>query len=196
MTICNMSIEMGARGGLIAPDETTFAYVEGRRFAPQGADFERAVARWKQLFSEPGASFDQEYHFRAEDIGPMVTYGTNPGMGVRISDNIPETAAADNPVSFAKSLTYMGFEAGENLLDKPINYVFIGSCTNSRIEDLRLVANFVKGNQKAPNVNAMVVPGSKQVQAQAIAEGLDVIFRRRFRFPGAGLLGLSGHERG
>lgn len=195
MTICNMSIEMGARGGLIAPDETTFAYVQGRRFAPQGADFDQAVACWKQLFSEPGAAFDQEYTFRAEDIAPMVTYGTNPGMGMRIADHIPETSAADNPVSFAKSLTYMGFEAGENLLNKPINYVFIGSCTNSRIEDLRLVADFVRGRQKAANVNAMVVPGSKQVQIQAINEGLDVIFRAAgfdFREPGcSACLGMN-----
>ncbi len=195
MTICNMSIEMGARGGLIAPDETTFAYVEGRRFAPQGADFEHAVERWKELYTDADAVFDQEYHFKAEDIAPMVTYGTNPGMGVRISDNIPATAAADNPVSFAKSLDYMGFEAGENLLNKPINYVFIGSCTNSRIEDLRLVADFVRGRQKAPNVNVMVVPGSKQVENQAIAEGLDIILRAAgfdFREPGcSACLGMN-----
>ena len=195
MTICNMSIEMGARGGLIAPDETTFAYVAGRAFAPQGTALESAIVRWQRLFTEPGAAFDQEYHFRAEDIAPMVTYGTNPGMGVRISDSIPETAAADNPVSFAKSLHYMGFAAGENLLNKPINYVFIGSCTNSRIEDLRLVAGFVQGRQKAPNVNAMVVPGSKQVEAQAIAEGLDTIFRAAgfdFREPGcSACLGMN-----
>lgn len=195
MTICNMSIEMGARGGLIAPDETTFAYVKGRQFAPQGTHFEQAVARWQQLFSEPDAVFDQEYHFQAEDIAPMVTYGTNPGMGVRISDNIPETSAADNPVSFAKALNYMGFEAGENLLNKPINYVFIGSCTNSRIEDLRLVAGFIRGRQRAANVNAMVVPGSKQVQLQAVAEGLDLIFRAAgfdFREPGcSACLGMN-----
>lgn len=195
MTICNMSIEMGARGGLIAPDETTFAYIKGRPFAPQGIAFEQAISRWKQLFSEPGAAFDQEYHFQAEDIAPMVTYGTNPGMGIRIADNIPAAAAADNAASFAKSLTYMGFEAGENLLDKPINYVFIGSCTNSRMEDLRLVADFVQGRQKAPNVNAMIVPGSKQVEAQAIAEGLDTIFRAAgfdFREPGcSACLGMN-----
>lgn len=195
MTICNMSIEMGARGGLIAPDETTFNYVKGRPFAPQGADFERAMQHWQQLFTDPEATFDQEYHFHAENITPMVTYGTNPGMGIGIGDFIPATAAADNPASFAKSLEYMGFAAGEQLLDKPINYVFIGSCTNSRIEDLRLVAQLVQGRQKAPNVQAMIVPGSKQVEHQAVTEGLDQIFRAAgfdFREPGcSACLGMN-----
>ncbi|MEO6760221.1 MAG: 3-isopropylmalate dehydratase large subunit, partial [Saprospiraceae bacterium] len=195
MTICNMSIEMGARGGLIAPDETTFAYVKGRPFAPQGAAFDTAERRWRKLFTDPEAAFDQEYHFRAEDIAPMLTYGTNPGMGIAVSDQIPETAAAENPASFAKSLDYMGFAAGEQLLDKPINYVFIGSCTNSRIEDLRVVAQLVRGRQKAPNVQAMIVPGSKQIEQQAIAEGLDHIFRAAgfdFREPGcSACLGMN-----
>ncbi len=193
MTICNMSIEMGARGGLIAPDETTFTYLRGRKFAPRGADFEKAVEHWRELYSDTEAHFDCEYHFRAEDIAPMVTYGTNPGMGMRVSEPVPQNAG--HTASFDKSLGYMGLTAGEPLLGKPINYVFIGSCTNSRIEDLRLVARLVKGRQKAANVQAMVVPGSKQVERQAIAEGLDRIFREAgfdFREPGcSACLGMN-----
>ncbi|MGV3641402.1 MAG: 3-isopropylmalate dehydratase large subunit [Adhaeribacter sp.] len=178
MTICNMSIEMGARGGLIAPDQTTFDYIKGRRFAPKGDKYEEAVAYWRTLFTDEGAAFDVEYTYDAADIAPMITYGTNPGMGIKVNENIPTLAdlkEESGRASFEKSLDYMGLEAGENLVGKPINYVFIGSCTNSRIEDLRLVADFVKGKHKAPNVNAMIVPGSKQVEKQAIAEGLDKI---------------------
>lgn len=175
MTICNMSIEMGARGGMIAPDETTLEYIKGREFAPKGDDWDKAVDYWKTLYSDEGASFDIEYNFPAEDIEPMITYGTNPGMGIKISANIPEKLGEGGQDSFQKSLKYMGFEAGESLLGKPIDYVFIGSCTNSRIEDLRIVADYVKGKKKADNVNAMIVPGSKQVEKQAIAEGLDKI---------------------
>ncbi len=191
MTICNMSIEMGARGGLIAPDETTFAYVRGRKYAPQGADFEKAVAYWQTLHTDADAVFDKEYTFRAEDIEPMVTYGTNPGMGIKVTDKIPLEESA----SFAKSLEYMGFAAGETMLGKPINYVFIGSCTNSRIEDLRTVAAYVKGKKKADKVYAMIVPGSKQVEAQVKAEGLDQIFKEAgfdFREPGcSACLGMN-----
>ena len=172
MTVCNMSIEMGARGGMIAPDETTFEYIKGREFAPKGEDFEKKVAYWKTLPTDEGAVFDKEYTFDADDIEPMVTYGTNPGMGIKITEAIP---LEDNP-SFQKSLKYMDFKAGERLIDKPINYVFIGSCTNSRIEDFRVAANYVKGKQKADNVTAWLVPGSKQVEAQIIAEGLKAIF--------------------
>lgn len=175
MTICNMSIEMGARGGMIAPDQTTFDYVQGREFAPQGEDFEKAVAYWKTLKTDEDAVFDTEYTFDATDIEPMITYGTNPGMGIKVNANIPEMLAEQGEESFKKSLDYMGFQPGESLLGKPIDYVFIGSCTNSRIEDLRIVADFVKGKKKAENVNAMIVPGSKQVEKQAIAEGLDQI---------------------
>ncbi len=175
MTICNMSIEMGARGGMIAPDQTTFDYIEGREFAPQGEAFEEAVAYWKTLKTEEGATFDKEYHFDAADIEPMITYGTNPGMGIKITKEIPTTLGEGNQDSFKKSLNYMGFEAGESLVGKPINHVFIGSCTNSRIEDLRIVADYVKGKQKAQNVSAMIVPGSKQVEKQAKAEGLDKV---------------------
>ncbi|CAI8370915.1 MAG: 3-isopropylmalate dehydratase large subunit [Polaribacter sp. SA4-10] len=172
MTICNMSIEMGARGGMIAPDETTFEYVKGREFAPKGADFDRKVAEWKTLPTDDDAVFDQEYSINAEDIGPMITYGTNPGMGIKITENIPELKDA----SFEKSLAYMNFKKGESLIDKKINYVFIGSCTNSRIEDFRIAAAFVEGKKKANNVNAWLVPGSQKVAKQIEAEGLKTIF--------------------
>ncbi|MBX2874897.1 MAG: 3-isopropylmalate dehydratase large subunit [Saprospiraceae bacterium] len=195
MTVCNMSIEMGARGGMIAPDEKTFEYVKGKKFAPQGTDFDEAVAHWKTLYTDEGATFDTEYNFKAEDIEPMVTYGTNPGMGIKISANIPMVEQVDNPVTYKKSLKYMGLQEGESLLGKKINYVFIGSCTNSRIEDLRLVANYVDGKQKAENVYAMIVPGSKLVEEQVKAEGLDKIFREAgfdFREPGcSACLGMN-----
>ncbi|WP_347158390.1 3-isopropylmalate dehydratase large subunit [Pontibacter chitinilyticus] len=175
MTVCNMSIEMGARGGMIAPDETTFAYLQGRPFAPQGERWEQAVTYWKTLYSEEGATFEAEFTFDASDIAPMITYGTNPGMGIAISDAIPAAVPASETVSFNKSLEYMGFAPGESLVGKEINYVFIGSCTNSRIEDLRTVADFVKGKHKASNVEAIIVPGSKHVELQARAEGLDKV---------------------
>lgn len=168
MTVCNMSIECGARGGMIAPDEKTFDYLRGRERAPQGADFDAAVARWRELYSDPDAVFDKEYRFDAADIAPMITYGTNPGMGMAIDGAIP--ADVDH-----KALDYMGFKAGEPLLGKPIDYVFVGSCTNGRIEDLRCFAQLVKGRRKAAGVTAWIVPGSKGVEAQARAEGLDTI---------------------
>ncbi|MDG1778295.1 MAG: 3-isopropylmalate dehydratase large subunit [Flavobacteriaceae bacterium] len=172
MTVCNMSIEMGARGGMIAPDETTFEYIKGREFAPKGTDFEKKVAYWKTLPTDDGATFDKEYTFDAEDIEPMITYGTNPGMGIKISETIPNSESESDK----KSLAYMNFTAGESLIGKPINYVFIGSCTNSRIEDFRVAANYIKGKQKADNVTAWLVPGSRQVEAQIIEEGLKDIF--------------------
>ena len=168
MTVCNMSIECGARGGMIAPDEKTFAYLRGRERVPQGADFEAAVSRWRELYSDPDARFDKEYRFDAADIAPMITYGTNPGMGMAIDGEIP--AAAD-----PKALEYMGFKAGERMLGKPVDYVFVGSCTNGRIEDLRRFAELVRGRRKAAGVTAWIVPGSKGVEAQAVAEGLDRI---------------------
>ncbi len=184
MTVCNMSIEMGARGGIIAPDDTTFEYVKGRKFAPkEGSEFDAKVAYWNTLKTDKGAVFDKEYVFNAEDIHPMITYGTNPGMGIKINGHIPEQGSA----SFQKSLAYMGFEAGGQLLDTPINFVFIGSCTNSRIEDFRVAASYVKGKQKAENVTAWLVPGSKQVEAQIIDEGLQDIFENagfQLRQPG------------
>ncbi|WP_272151432.1 3-isopropylmalate dehydratase large subunit [Tenacibaculum aiptasiae] len=174
MTVCNMSIEMGARGGMIAPDETTFKYVKGRKFAPKGELFEEKVAHWKTLKTDANAKFDKEYSFNAEDIEPMVTYGTNPGMGIKITETIPE----ENDASFEKSLTYMNFKKGESLVNKKINYVFIGSCTNSRIEDFRVAASYVKGKQKAKNVNAWLVPGSQLVAKQIQEEGLQTIFEK------------------
>lgn len=195
MTICNMSIEMGARGGLIAPDETTFAYIKGRPFAPRGEDFEKAVAYWKTLPSDEHAIFDKEYHYKAEDIQPMVTYGTNPGMGMGVSESIPLPESMDSPVNFKKSLDYMGLSGQKSLQGQPIDYVFIGSCTNSRIEDLRMAAQFVKGKKKSDKVTVWVVPGSKQVEAQAIEEGLDKIFAAAgfdFREPGcSACLGMN-----
>jgi len=179
MTICNMSIEMGARGGLIAPDETTFNYIKGRKFAPQGAAFDKAVEIWKQLPTDKGAVYDSVLSYDAADIEPMITYGTNPGMGMKVTDRIPtakELKEISEQTSFEKSLTYMGLEQGTPLLGKNIDYVFIGSCTNARIEDLREVAAMVNGKKKANGVEVWVVPGSKQVQEQAKQEGLDKIF--------------------
>ena len=174
MTVCNMSIEMGARGGMIAPDQTTFDYVAGKEFAPKGLDFDKKVASWKTLPTDTDATFDKEYFFEAEDIEPMITYGTNPGMGIKISQNIPDI----DDRSFEKSLQYMNFKKGESLINTPINYVFIGSCTNSRIEDFRVAANYVKGKQKAANVNAWLVPGSQKVAKQIKDEGLQTLFEQ------------------
>lgn len=172
MTICNMSIEMGARGGIIAPDQTTFDYIKDREFAPKGKVFDEKVAYWKTLKSDDDAVFDKEYNLNAEDIEPMLTYGTNPGMGIKISETIPRKGDA----SFEKSLAYMNFQKGDSLIDTPINYVFIGSCTNSRIEDFRIAAQYIKGKQKAANVNAWLVPGSQQVAKQIQEEGLQTVF--------------------
>jgi len=172
MTVCNMSIEMGARGGMIAPDQTTFNYIKGKKYTPKDDAFEQMIAHWKTLPSDKDAVFDKELFFDASGIAPMITYGTNPGMGIKISDRIPE----QNDTNFNKALSYMNFEAGSELLETPINYVFIGSCTNSRIEDFRVAASYVKGKKKAANVTAWLVPGSKQVEAQIEAEGLKEVF--------------------
>ncbi|MDB5227139.1 MAG: 3-isopropylmalate dehydratase large subunit [Bacteroidota bacterium] len=189
MTICNMSIEMGARGGIIAPDEITFEYLRGRKFAPK--DFDAAIEQWKKLKTDEEAVFDIEYTFDAADIEPMITYGTNPSMGIKISENIPDNE--DNGLS--KALQYMGFEKGQSLIDKNIDYVFVGSCTNSRMEDLRLFCSLIKGKQKAENVTVWIVPGSKQIEQQAIAEGLDKILAEAgidFREPGcSACLGMN-----
>jgi len=196
MTICNMSIEMGARGGIIAPDDTTFNYLSGRKYAPQGADFDKAVSYWKTLPSDADARFDKELHFRAEDIAPMITYGTNPGMGIRVDQHIPiqsQLASTSEQKSLIKSLQYMGLEEGQPIKGQPVDYVFIGSCTNSRIEDLRLVANFVKGRKKASDVEVWVIPGSQQVAKQAHEEGLDIILKEAgFEFRGAGCSACLG----
>jgi len=174
MTLCNLSIESGARGGMIAPDETTFNYVKGRKFAPKGNDWDKAVAAWKELKTDDGAVFDTEYTFDAADIEPMITYGTNPGMGIGISQHIPTMTSSEgsDKITFDKSLAYMGFAEGEAMIGKPIDYVFLGSCTNGRIEDFRAFAQFVKGKKKAPNVEAWLVPGSKHVETQIREEGL------------------------
>jgi 3-isopropylmalate/(R)-2-methylmalate dehydratase large subunit len=174
MTVCNMSIESGARGGLIAPDETTFDYIKGREFAPAGKDFEKAVEKWKLLKSDEDAVFDKELVFDAADIEPMITYGTNPGMGTRIKGSIPRLEEIEDSAreSYKNSLKYMGFEPGASIAGSPVDYVFVGSCTNGRIEDLREVAEFVKGRKKAEGVTAWIVPGSKQVEEQAHKEGI------------------------
>jgi 3-isopropylmalate/(R)-2-methylmalate dehydratase large subunit len=198
MTICNMSIEMGARGGLIAPDEITFNYIRGRKFAPQGAAFDSAVENWKKLITDDGAQYDKVLSFDAADIAPMITYGTNPGMGMKVTDRIPTIAELKDlseQTSLSKSLAYMGLEPGSQLLGKAVDYVFIGSCTNARIEDLRLVAAMVKGKRKAAGVEVWVIPGSKQVEVQAKKEGLDVIFEAagfELRSPGcSACLGMN-----
>jgi 3-isopropylmalate/(R)-2-methylmalate dehydratase large subunit len=168
MTVCNMSIECGARGGIVAPDQTTFDYLKGRAGSPSGAAWEKAVEEWGELYSDPDARFDKEYTFDGSKIKPMITYGTNPGEGMAIGDRIP--ASADK-----KALAYMGFRSGEKLLGKPIDYVFVGSCTTGRIEDLRLFASLVEGRQKADGVVAWIVPGSKEVERLAREEGLERI---------------------
>ena len=177
LTLCNLSIEMGARGGMVAPDEVTFEYIKGRENAPQGEEWEKAVAYWKTLKSDDDAVFDKEVRFDAADIEPMITYGTNPGMGMGITQHIPTTEGMGEAaqVSFRKSLDYMGFKPGESLLGKKIDYVFLGSCTNGRIEDFRAFASIVKGRKKADNVIAWLVPGSWMVDAQIRKEGIDKI---------------------
>ncbi|MEG2243085.1 MAG: 3-isopropylmalate dehydratase large subunit [Muribaculaceae bacterium] len=177
MTVCNLSIEMGARGGMIAPDDTTFNYVNGREFAPKGDAWNKALAYWNTLKSDDNAVFDKEIEFDADDITPRITYGTNPGMGMGIDDAIPTIDQIDDAgkISFSQSLEYMGFKPGERLIGKSIDYVFLGSCTNGRIEDFRAFTAFIKGKKKADNVTAWLVPGSWNVDKQIKAEGLDRI---------------------
>ncbi len=196
MTICNMSIEMGARGGMIAPDETTYAYMKGREFMPKGADWERAVTYWKTLPSDQGAQYDRVEVFDAADIEPMITYGTNPGMGVKITEHVPSTKemkTASDKKGLEKSLTYMGLKEGQHMIGQKVDYVFFGSCTNSRIEDFRLAAQILKGKKKAPHVQAFLVPGSTQVLKQAQKEGLDKVFADAgFELRGAGCSACLG----
>ena len=175
LTLCNLSIEMGARGGFIAPDEVTFAWLKGREFAPKGADWDKAVAYWRTLRSGADAVFDREVVFDAAEIAPMVTYGTNPGMGIPVDGAVPalETVPEEGRASFLKSLSYMGFAPGEALVGKPIDYVFLGACTNGRIEDFRAFASVVAGRRKADGVTAWLVPGSWEVSRQIASEGLD-----------------------
>ena len=177
LTLCNLSIEMGARGGFIAPDETTFAYLKGRENAPKGEEWDKAVEYWKTLKSGDDAVFDKELVFDAAEIQPMITYGTNPGMGMAITGSIPtlESVGEEGGESFRKSLKYMGFKPGEKLLSKKIDYVFLGACTNGRIEDFRAFASIAKGRKKADNVTAWLVPGSWEVLRQIREEGLDKV---------------------
>ena len=177
LTVCNLSIEMGARGGLVAPDDITFAYLKGKEFSPKGEEWDKALAKWKELKSDEGAVFDKEVTFDAADIQPMVTYGTNPGMGMGITDSIPTLDSIDEAsrISFVKSLDYMGYKPGEKIMGKAIDYVFLGSCTNGRIEDFRLFADYVKGKKKADNIVVWLVPGSWAVDKQIKAEGIDKV---------------------
>ena len=177
LTVCNLSIEMGARGGLVAPDEITFAYLKGKEFSPKGEAWDKALANWKELKSDEGAVFDKEVNFDAADIQPMVTYGTNPGMGMGITDTIPTLDSIDEAsrISFLKSLDYMGYKPGEKIVGKAIDYVFLGSCTNGRIEDFRIFADYVKGKKKADNIVVWLVPGSWAVDKQIKEEGIDKI---------------------
>ncbi len=180
MTVCNMSIEGGARAGMIAPDEVTFEYLKGREFAPQGEEWEKAVAYWKTLPSDEGAVYDKSITLNADEIEPMITYGTNPGMGMRITDKIPTAESFTEPsqkAAFEKAMNYMGLQPGQSLLGQKVDVVFIGSCTNSRISDLRLAASFLKGKKVADGIRLMVVPGSQDVKKQAEQEGLDKIFK-------------------
>jgi 3-isopropylmalate/(R)-2-methylmalate dehydratase large subunit len=180
MTICNMSIEGGARAGMIAPDDTTFDYIAGRNYAPKGADWDAAVAQWRTLPTDDGATFDAEVTLNADELVPMITYGTNPGMGMPITARVPDPAAlgdVSQRMALDKALTYMGLQPNQPLLGKPVDVVFIGSCTNSRIGDLREAAKILQGRRVAEGVRVMVVPGSQRVKAQAEAEGLDEVFR-------------------
>lgn len=180
MTLCNLAIEAGARAGMVAPDETTFSYIKGRPYAPQGELFEQAVASWRQLASDPGARFDAVYEVNVEGLAPQVTWGTNPGMVTDVTGAVPDPAQEPDPVkrqAIANALTYMGLQPGQKMMDIKLNTVFIGSCTNSRLEDLRQAARYAKGRHVAPGVRALVVPGSMQVRRQAEEEGLADIFR-------------------
>jgi len=201
MTVCNMSIEGGARAGLVAPDDTTFQYLAGRAHAPKGADWDSALARWKQLPSDEGSAYDRSVTIDADALEPMITFGTNPGMGVPITAPVPDPAQVADPMardSIAKALTYMGLEGGKPLVGHPIDVVFIGSCTNSRISDLRTAAGVLKGRKVNPKVRVMVVPGSQEVKRQAIAEGLPEVFRAagcEWREPGCSMcIAMNGDQ--
>jgi 3-isopropylmalate/(R)-2-methylmalate dehydratase large subunit len=180
MTLCNMAIEAGARAGMVAPDETTFAYIQGRPYAPKGAQFEQAVQAWRQLATDAGARFDAEYEVDIEGVGPQVTWGINPGMVTDVTGAVPDPSEQEDPEerkAYERALRYMGLQPGQKITDIAIDTVFIGSCTNSRLEDLRIAAKYVQGKQVAPQVRAMVVPGSTQVRRIAEEEGLADIFR-------------------
>ena len=183
MTVCNMSIEGGARAGLIAPDEVTFEYLKGREYAPSGEDWDKSVVYWKSLATDPGAKYDKSITLNASELEPMITFGTNPGMGIQINGKVPDPAELSGSeqesqkAALQKSLAYMGLEAGQSLVGKKVDVVFIGSCTNSRISDLRLAAGLLKGKKVAASTRVMIVPGSQKVKKQAESEGLDLIFK-------------------
>ncbi|MEI7893921.1 MAG: 3-isopropylmalate dehydratase large subunit, partial [Myxococcales bacterium] len=201
MTVCNMSIEAGARAGMVAPDDATFQYLAGREFAPKVAAWETALAYWKTLSTDPGASFDRTVTVDAAALEPMITYGTNPGMGIPITGVLPspsDVADSAERAALEKALTYMGLEAGKPLLGRAIDVVFIGSCTNSRISDLRAAAGVMKGRKVATGVRVLVVPGSKAVKSEAEAEGLDLVFREagaEWREPGCSMcIAMNGDQ--
>jgi 3-isopropylmalate/(R)-2-methylmalate dehydratase large subunit len=180
MTVCNMSIEAGARAGLVAPDEKTFEYLKGRRFAPKGDKWDEAVAKWKELVTDEGATYDHSITIDADSLEPMITFGTNPGMGMAISANVPDPASVSDSLerdSLRKALAYMGLQAGQPIIGQKIDVVFVGSCTNSRMSDLRAAAGVLKGRKVSPSVRTMIVPGSQEIKRQAEAEGLDQIFK-------------------
>ncbi|ASI89941.1 3-isopropylmalate dehydratase large subunit [Vibrio mediterranei] len=201
MTVCNMAIELGAKAGLIAPDETTFEYLKGRKFAPQGADWDAAVEYWKTFKTDDDAKFDAVVTLNGADIKPQVTWGTNPGQVIAVDQPIPSPESFTDPVEKAsaeKALAYMGLEAGKSLKDYPVDKVFVGSCTNSRIEDMRAAAAVAKGRKVADHVQALIVPGSEQVKAQAEAEGLDSIFKEagfEWRLPGCSMCLAMNNDR-
>jgi 3-isopropylmalate/(R)-2-methylmalate dehydratase large subunit len=201
MTVSNMSIEAGARGGMVAPDETTFQYMSGRQFAPKGAEWDKAVARWKQLPTDDGATYDKSVQMDAGALEPMITFGTSPGMGIPITAAVPDPASIADPMereSVRKALRYMGIEPGKPLTGRPVDVVFIGSCTNGRISDFRAAASVMKGRKVNPKVRVLVVPGSYEVKREAEAEGLDVIFREagaEWREPGCSMcIAMNGDE--
>lgn len=201
MTLCNMSIEGGARAGMVAPDDTTFQYLAGRERSPKGEEWDKAVSRWKRLPSDPDARFDREIEFDVSKLEPMITYGTNPGMGIPVTGRIPDPAAENDPVrkaSLEKALEYMRFRPGEAMIGKKVDVVFIGSCTNSRISDLRNAAQMIRGRKVAPGVRMLVVPGSEKIRRQAEAEGLDRIFREagaEWRFAGCSMcIAMNGDQ--
>jgi len=201
MTVCNMSIEGGARAGLVAPDDTTFEYLSGRPHAPKGAAWDAALARWRKLPTDEGATYDQSMTIDADALEPMITYGTNPGMGMSITSSLPDPSQVSDPMardSITKALKYMGLEGGKTLLGHPIDVVFIGSCTNSRISDLRTAAGLLKGRKVNPKVRVMVVPGSQEIKRQAIAEGLPEVFRAagcEWREPGCSMcIAMNGDQ--
>ena len=182
MTVCNLSIEMGARGGMIAPDDKTFDYIEGREYAPKGDEWTKAVNYWKTLKTDKDAIFDKEYNFKAEEIEPMITYGTNPGMAIPISKSIPKANKSESKSSYQKALDYMEFNEGDRMIGKKIDYVFLGSCTNGRIEDFRTFASIIKGRKKSSNVDAWLVPGSHKVLKSIRDEGiLDILTESGFK---------------